>query len=244
MEMKYLQELADIKTGKYDANHSTEDGEFLFYTCAFEQFKSPTYSFEGEAIVLPGNGANVGEVFYNKSGKFEAYQRTYVVYNIKEYVPYLYFYFKENWKKSLVNSQYGSATNYIRMDNLAKFKIPLPTLNEQKRIAKVLSEAEALIAQRKQSIALLDEFIKATFLEMFGDPVRNEKGWEIKILKKITNKIGSGATPRGGKEAYKKEGISLIRSLNIHDNKFFYENLAFIDEKQANKLKNVIVEKK
>ena len=78
---------------------------------------------------------------------------------------------------------------------------------------------------------------------MFGDPVSNPKGWEVNFLKQITTKIGSGATPRGGKQAYKKEGISLIRSMNVYDNRFKYKNLAFIDEVQAAKLKNVIVEK-
>ncbi|NKI28192.1 restriction endonuclease subunit S [Arenibacter sp. 6A1] len=77
---------------------------------------------------------------------------------------------------------------------------------------------------------------------MFGDPVTNPKGWSVFKLKNVTSKIGSGATPRGGKEAYKEEGISLIRSLNIHDNFFKMKNLAFIDDKQADKLKNVTID--
>ncbi|MGB3590309.1 MAG: restriction endonuclease subunit S [Nonlabens sp.] len=179
MEIKALSEIAEIRTGNYDANHSTENGLYKFYTCAFEQLRSPTYSFEGKAIVLPGNGANVGEVFYNHVEKFEAYQRTYVVSNLKAHVPYVYFYFKRFWKQSLKNSQYGSATNYIRLGNLSQFEIPLPDLIAQKRIAQVLSDCEELIRLRKQSIALLDELVKSTFLEMFGDPVRNEMGWDI-----------------------------------------------------------------
>jgi len=67
-------------------------------------------------------------------------------------------------------------------------------------------------------------------------------GWKIKKLSDVTTKIGSGSTPRGGKGAYKEEGISLIRSLNIHDKKFLKKDLAFIDDSQAEKLKNVIVE--
>lgn len=67
--------------------------------------------------------------------------------------------------------------------------------------------------------------------------------FEYKKLKKLTTKIGSGATPKGGKESYKSEGISLIRSLNVYDYRFSYKNLALIDEKQADKLKNVEVKK-
>jgi type I restriction enzyme S subunit len=69
------------------------------------------------------------------------------------------------------------------------------------------------------------------------------KDWSENSLKNLTLKIGSGATPRGGKTAYKKEGISLIRSMNVHDRCFKDKNLAFIDNKQANDLSNVTLEK-
>lgn len=241
MKFEKLGNIATIKTGKYDVNHSTPDGEFVFYTCAYGQFKSPTYSFEGPAIILPGNGANVGEVFYY-DGKFEAYQRTYVVQNFKADPNYIYAYFKAEWRKSLRNKQFGSATNYIRLNNLTDFSIPLPSLPDQLHIANILSKAENLIAQRKESIRLLDEFLKSTFLEMFGDPVRNEKGWEKVVLGKVCKKIGSGSTPRGGKESYHKEGISLIRSLNVQNDEFVFKDLAYIDENQAYQLRNVAIE--
>ncbi|MGP4933048.1 restriction endonuclease subunit S [Pseudoalteromonas nigrifaciens] len=67
-------------------------------------------------------------------------------------------------------------------------------------------------------------------------------GWEWRKLKSITTKIGSGSTPKGGEKAYKPIGISLIRSLNVHDCTFKKKRLAFIDDEQANALKNVIVE--
>ncbi|MCK8106002.1 restriction endonuclease subunit S [Pseudoalteromonas sp. 2CM41L] len=67
-------------------------------------------------------------------------------------------------------------------------------------------------------------------------------GWEWHKLKELTTKIGSGATPKGGEKAYKSSGISLIRSLNVHDCFFKEEKLAFIDDEQANGLKNVVVE--
>lgn len=67
-------------------------------------------------------------------------------------------------------------------------------------------------------------------------------GWAVKPLEELTTKIGSGATPRGGKNAYKAEGLSLIRSLNIHDLEFRMKDLAKIDDKQADALSNVVVE--
>ena len=67
--------------------------------------------------------------------------------------------------------------------------------------------------------------------------------WKTKKLKDLTTKIGSGATPRGGNGAYHKNGIPLIRSLNVYDLKFTYDDLAFINDEQAKKLDNVTVEK-
>ncbi|MFO0387955.1 MAG: restriction endonuclease subunit S [bacterium] len=148
---------------------------------------------------------------------------------------------------ALQSATYGGSNQAVmgktlNSKSLAEIEIPLPSLDDQIRIAHLLGKVEGLIAQRKQHLQQLDDLLKSVFLEMFGDPVRNEKSWVVKPLQSVTSKIGSGATPTGGNEAYKSEGISLIRSMNVHDGKFVYKDLAFIDEVQANKLKNVVVE--
>ncbi|MCD6204752.1 MAG: restriction endonuclease subunit S, partial [Candidatus Marinimicrobia bacterium] len=74
--------ISEIKTGKKDANHAKKDGKYRFYTCAYDYLRCNTKSFSGECLILPGNGANVGEVFYY-NGEFEAYQRTYVIHDIR-----------------------------------------------------------------------------------------------------------------------------------------------------------------
>ena len=70
----------------------------------------------------------------------------------------------------------------------------------------------------------------------------DSNGWPTAKLEDITTKVGSGATPRGGKSSYKKTGISLIRSLNVYDFKFDYNDLVFIDNEQADRLSNVEVQ--
>ena len=70
---------------------------------------------------------------------------------------------------------------------------------------------------------------------MFGDPVKNVMQWEKILCKEVTLKIGSGATPKGGNSSYKDEGISLIRSMNVYNNNFVEDNLAYIDDEQAEK---------
>jgi len=137
----------------------------------------------------------------------------------------------------------ATAQKKFNKTSYRNIEIPLPPLDQQKKIAAILDAADAYRQKTKALITKYDELTQSLFLELFGDPVRNPKGWEVSFLKQITTKIGSGATPRGGKQAYKKEGVSLIRSMNVYDNMFKYKNLAFIDEEQAAKLKNVIVEK-
>jgi type I restriction enzyme, S subunit len=105
-----------------------------------------------------------------------------------------------------------------------------------------LDAADSLRQKDRQLIDHYTALSQSLFLDMFGDPVTNPMGWSVENLINVTKKIGSGATPKGGKEAYYDQGISLVRSLNIHDNLFLYKNLAFIDDDQANTLSNVTLE--
>ena len=125
--------------------------------------------------------------------------------------------------------------------NLLKIKLELPTLNEQRKIVAILESITELMSMRKQQLRYCNMLVKAQFVEMFGDPVANIRGWNQELLCEVTTKIGSGATPRGGKESYQSEGITLIRSMNVHDSYFEYKDLAHITDQQATDLKNAIV---
>ena len=120
-------------------------------------------------------------------------------------------------------------------------KIPVPSLPEQQRIAEILEKADALRAKRCAALAQLDTLTQAIFLDMFGDPATNPKGWPEVALGAHTSKIGSGATPLGGEAAYKKDGIALIRSMNVRDGHFSHDGLAFIDDQQAARLDGAVV---
>lgn len=157
---------------------------------------------------------------------------------------YLMYYLNSPKIKDLASkSTSGVGVQNLNVGVVRKFPIDLPPLETQKHIAQILDDAVALRDKTRQLIKEYDALAQSIFLDMFGDPVRNQKCWKLENLKKITSKIGSGSTPSGGKDAYHEEGISLIRSLNIHDNFFKMKDLAFIDERQASKLKNVSLEK-
>ncbi len=130
----------------------------------------------------------------------------------------------------------------VGRDALLSLRVPLPPLLEQRRIAAILDKVDALRAKRRAAIAQLDTLTQSIFLDMFGDPATNPKGWPEVPLGKHASKIGSGATPLGGEAAYKTEGIALIRSMNVRDGRFSRDGLAFIDDQQAARLDGVVVE--
>lgn len=94
---------------------------------------------------------------------------------------YLYHFLKTQ-KEVIFSKAWGAAQPHISQQFVKDFKVPLPNLEIQKRIAQVLSNCESLIQKRKESIALLDELLKSTFLKMFGDPVRNNKNLKLVSL--------------------------------------------------------------
>ncbi len=143
-----LMQVSNVRTGKKDANHAEVNGKYRFYTCAYEHIMCNTKSFEGECLILPGNGANVGEVFYY-NGKFEAYQRTYVIEEIKILPKYLFYHLRYDWKSINADKQYGSATNYIRIGNFENYFVKHPNLPEQKRI----------VAEIEKQFSRLDEAV-------------------------------------------------------------------------------------
>lgn len=196
-EVKKLGEVCNIQTGKYDANHAKSAGKFRFYTCAFDHMFCDTNRFKGESIILPGNGANVGEVFYF-DGEFDAYQRTYVLNNFdKVYSKFLFYHLLCYWRKLNQDKQFGSATNYIRMGNFTDYEVPIPPLPEQQQIVAKIEELfselengkkELLIAQAK-----LKTYRQSLLKWAFEGRLTNKnlkanelpKGWEVKRLGEI-----------------------------------------------------------
>lgn len=125
---------------------------------------------------------------------------------------------------------------------LGRSVIFLPSLEEQEDIAAKLDFIDEQLQKAKDVLHELDSLVKSRFIEMFGDPVE-ENRWARITLASLCTKLGSGATPRGGKAAYKTSGIPLIRSMNVHNGYFESKDLAYIDEIQAKKLDNVTLHK-
>ena len=99
-------------------------------------------------------------------------------------------------KDEIVKKGSGATVKGITQEELYKLKIAFPPLDDQKRIAHLLGKVEGLIARRKRHLQQLDDLLKSVFLEMFGDPVRNEKGWEKRPFADLLDNIDSGKSPK------------------------------------------------
>lgn len=141
----------------------------------------------------------------------------------------------------------------LNQDVIRRIEIRLPKRPQQDQIVSILSAYDDLIENNRRRIALLEEAARMLYREWFGRfrfPGHEHvniiddlpEGWERVTLERLTIRIGSGATPRGGESSYKALGTSLIRSQNVHDYRFEPAGLAFIDDAQAQALANVEVQ--
>lgn len=143
---------------------------------------------------------------------------------------YIFYWLKANEKK-IANKGTGSVFTAITQKILSELEIPLPSLSDQIQIANILSKAETLIEQRKQSIALLDEFLKSTFLEMFGDCTMNKKKWKKVELKYFGEIITGNTPPRNNDENYSSNFIEWIKTDNIpSENTFITHAVEYLSE--------------
>lgn len=144
--------------------------------------------------------------------------------NEKVYIDYLKHYLGSFLcQREIQAYENGAAQPNLSATDLKSFQIPLPPLDEQKRIAAILDKADAIRQKRKQAIDLADEFLRSVFLDMFGDPVTNPKGWEVRTLGDLAaNKGDMVDGPFGSsvntKVDYVENGeIPVIRTKNVSD---------------------------
>ena len=149
-----------ITTGKLDANAMNINGDYRFYTCAKNFYYIDNYAFNDEALLVSGNGANVGYIHYYK-GKFNAYQRTYVLIGFSENIQFIKLFMEINLAKRIRAEVNSGNTPYITMDTLTDMIVMLPrTKDEQITTATILldmsDEIQALNAKLSKTKAIKD----------------------------------------------------------------------------------------
>jgi type I restriction enzyme S subunit len=160
-----LASLCTIKTGKKDVNEGNPEGNYPFFTCASEPTKSDNYSYDCEALLIAGNGM-LGKTHYF-NGKFEAYQRTYILSEfIGIDVPFLHQYILYWLMRDIDREKQHGAMPYIKLGLLQNFKVLLPSIAEQQKIAAVLSTADQEISALQQKLDALKQEKKALMQQL------------------------------------------------------------------------------
>ncbi|WRA21762.1 restriction endonuclease subunit S [Helicobacter pylori] len=166
-----LGDICEITTGSLDANEMVHYGKYRFYTCAKEYYFIDKYAFDTEAILISGNGAYVGYVHYYK-GKFNAYQRTYVLDNFSEHIMFVKYFLTMFLQSHIQTNRNEGNTPYIVMATLKDFEILLPPLNEQIAIANILSALDNEITSLKNKKRQFENIKKALNHDLMSAKIR------------------------------------------------------------------------
>ncbi len=173
-----LGSLVDIKTGKLNSNAAVENGKYPFFTCSREVYAIDNYAFDLEAILLAGNNASGDFNVKHYKGKFNAYQRTYVItVNEKQKVLYRYLYFQLlKSLKEFKEMSVGANTRFLKLGMIQGLKIALPTIEEQQTIVcqldALLAETQKLEAVYQKKIDDLEELKKSILQKAFAGELK------------------------------------------------------------------------
>ena len=207
---------------------------YLDYTQLYKN--TPCKTFAKGSIVFPKNGAaiatNKKRVLKHESIvdlNTAAATFTNEVNNI-----FGYYWFKNIDFKNFTR---GGALPTLDIKTLKESTFPLPSLEEQTYIVSELNRINRLIEIKKSQLNDFEILSQSLFSEMFGDPVANNKGWEVKKLKDISCLICNGNTPKGGSEVYVDTGFLFLRSQNVWKNRIELDDVAYIDEATHKSLK-------
>ncbi len=250
MKFEKLKNIVEVKKGKKPSFVETPDENSIRVlqiddlrndtNPKFTNDKTGVLAKEDD-VLIAWDGANAGTIGYGKLGYIGS-----TIALLRKKQPDLYSttfigIFLQSQYQYLRSKTTGATIPHISRKALDELEIPVISVLDQLHIANLLSKAENLIAQRKESIRLLDEFLKSTFLEMFGDPVRNEKGWETRTIEQLVKKekYALKRGPFGGalkKEIFVPSGYLVYEQFHALNNDFSFARY-FIDEAKFQELK-------
>ena len=168
---KKLKEIVNIKTGKLDSNAAVENGEYPFFTCDPNTLKIDQWAYDTEAVLLAGNNAsgNYSAKYYK--GRFNAYQRTYIIESKDdELLNTKFLCYSMNQKLRLLKTMSaGTSTKFLTAKILNNLEIPVPSIIIQRNIASILSAYDDLIENNQKQIKLLEEAAQRLYKEWFVD---------------------------------------------------------------------------
>lgn len=249
IKVVHADECMDVRDGTHDSPKFIEkgvpfvtsknlvNGEIDFSTCSFisdedhEAFSKRSNVEDGD-ILYAMIGTIGNPVIVKKDRDFSIKNVALFKFNNSDvYNRYIYHFLNsEIAKKQLAKLSRGGTQKFVSLGSLRKLKIPLPPLAEQRRIASILDQADELCQKRQQAIEKLDQLLQATFIDMFGDPVSNPKGWNLGKLGDVIHsaKDGPHVSP-----SYSETGIPFLSTRHVRAGKIVWDDLKFITEEDA-----------
>ena len=202
MDYIKLKKIAIYPTGKLNSNAAEDCGEYPFFTCSHDIYRINTYAYDGEYVLLGGNNATGDFPIFYYNGKFNAYQRTYLIQpiNKNEYDTYYLFYSIGLKLKLMQNNAAGTATRFLTKQILDNINIENRPFTIQKRIVSILSTYDSLIENNNKRIKILEQMAENLYKEWFvrfrfpgheTTPIENglPKGWEVKKIKDCVKRL-------------------------------------------------------
>jgi type I restriction enzyme S subunit len=197
------------------------------------------YNHDKETLLITCRGATCGELnicqpFSYVNGNAMALD------NLNEDIcllKFLFFYLKWRGLEDIIT---GTAQPQITRISLSKIQVSLPPIAEQKRIAAILDKADAVRRKRREAIRLTEELLRSAFLEMFGDPVTNPKGWEVVRLERLLKFLTTGS--RGWAKYYRDDGDLFLRIQNVKNCRLKMDDITYVDAPDSVEAKRILVQ--
>lgn len=221
-----LKDLSIIKTGKLDSNAAVDDGEYPFFTCDPQTLRIDNWAYDTEAVLLAGNNASGNYTAKYYCGKFNAYQRTYIIETADpKRINVRFLCYAMNEKLRLLKTMSsGSTTKFLTIRMLHDLDIPCPSIKTQERILEILGTLDDLILNNQKQIELMEEaterLYKHWFINMRFPNYENTefedgipKNWEKCSLGSLFDVVrGRSYT---SKELSETEGVLMVNLSNV-----------------------------
>jgi len=177
-------------------------------------------------VIIAWDGANAGTIGYGLEGIIGSTLAKLEIQNSEVYPRFLGR-FLQSKSRYFRDGCTGATIPHISKQVLTNIHVSLPSIEDQKRTVKILDQVDALRKKRKQAVELLDDYLESVFLEMFGDPVRNPKGFEVARISDITSHIKDG--PHVSPE-YADTGVLILSTRNVRPGELVLEDAKYVSQ--------------
>ena len=242
-EQRKVKDICSISTGKSNTQDKIDDGKYPFYVRSEIVEHSNRYLYDEEAVLTVGDGVGTGKVFHYVNGKYDLHQRVYRCYGFSENISakYFYYYFSKNFYDRVMQMTAKTSVDSVRYEMIADMDFLYPSLEEQIKIVSELTNLDNLITLHQSKYDKLVNVKKALLEKMFPKDGKNVpeirfKGftdtWEQHKFSRLANvRRGLTYSPID----ISKNGVRVLRSSNIQEDKFIYsEDDVFVNKNAIN----------